>query len=160
MPDVVIRTALPDDREAVVDLIHELNIHEDGVSGDRRTDREAAATYHGDLQQRLARSSGRLIVASAEAELVGAMGWVIEEDPVFVRAEVRRYGLVTDLVVAQGWRGRGVGRMLLAEAERLTREAGLRRLVLAVLEGNEAALRAYEAFELKPYARILAKPVG
>ena len=64
------------------------------------------------------------------------MGFAIDEDAAYVTDDVRRHGTVTDLVVQEEWRGRGIGRMLLAEAERLTREAGA-RLVIGALVAND-----------------------
>jgi ribosomal protein S18 acetylase RimI-like enzyme len=64
---------------------------------------------------------------------------------------------VTDLVVSEEWRGRGVGRTLLREAERLTRAAGYKRLLIGALAANERARRTYQAFGFEPYVSILTK---
>ena len=47
--------------------------------------------------------------------------------------------------------------MLLAEAERLTKEAGHKRLVIGALVANERAERTYRAFGFAPYVSILSK---
>ena len=159
MTDFRLRTALPADRDGVVDLLQELNVFEAGIAGDRLIGRAAAEAYHAELGGRLAKGRGRLLVAEADGCLVGLLGFVIEEDDAYVVAPLRRYGAVTDLVVAEGWRRQGIGRMLLAEAERLAREAGLKRLALGVLNGNEAAERAYDAFGFRPSVRWLVKPL-
>lgn len=154
-----IRTALPADREGAIDLLRELNVFEAAITGDRLTDRAAAEAYYGELGQRLAKGQGRLLVAEAEGRLVGLLGFVVDDDDAHMIPEVRRYGAVTDLVVAEGWRSRGIGRALLGEAERLTREAGLRRLSLGVLDGNHDAERAYRAFGFRPYVKLMIKPL-
>ena len=64
---------------------------------------------------------------------------------------------VHDLVVHADWRGRGLGRALLAAAERAARERGCCKLTLEVLSGNAAARAAYRAcgfaaYELDPRA--------
>jgi len=64
---------------------------------------------------------------------------------------------VTDLVVREEWRGRGIGRILLREAVRLTREAGARRLTIGALAANEKAERTYRSFGFEPYVTILVK---
>jgi ribosomal protein S18 acetylase RimI-like enzyme len=74
-----------------------------------------------------------------------------------LRQLTRRHGTVTDLVVHEDWRGRGIGRMLLAEAERLTRAEGLKRLVIGVLVANEKAERTYRNFGFEPYVAIMKK---
>jgi ribosomal protein S18 acetylase RimI-like enzyme len=53
-------------------------------------------------------------------------------------------GHVVDLVVARDGEGRGVGRSLLAAAERWAEEAGYPWLTLHVFEGNDGARRLYE----------------
>jgi GNAT superfamily N-acetyltransferase len=74
-----------------------------------------------------------------------------------VTDDVRRHGTVTDLVVREEWRGMGVGRLLLEEAERLTREAGYARLTIGALVANDKAERTYRAFGFEPYVSVLVK---
>ena len=89
------------------------------------------------------------------------MVWRPGHDDLLIEESVRGYGHVDDIVVAQTHRGRGVGQALLAEAERLTRERGLKRLRLSVLVGNDGALKAYERFGFGPiparWSRIWTK---
>src|SRR5919112_5084568 len=118
------RTASAGDQDAVVDLILALNLHEADLTGDRRRDRAGAAGYYDELQQRLSRRNGRIVLAEEHGSIIAAMGFSVDEDAAYVTEDVRRHGTVTDLVVHREWRGKGVGRLLLAEAERLTREAG------------------------------------
>ncbi len=155
-----LRTALPGDRERAVDLIQALNIHENTLTGDRIESRAAAeASYHR-LLERVAARQGRVVLAEVEGRIVGMLGFVVEEDEPFVVEERRRYGLVTDLVVDEAWRGRGIGRRLLDEAERLARAAGLRRLAIGVLDANGPATRAYRAFGFGDYLRVMVKDLG
>ncbi|MEO6094714.1 MAG: GNAT family N-acetyltransferase [Fibrobacteria bacterium] len=57
---------------------------------------------------------------------------------------------VHDLAVEPEFRGRGVGKMLLAEVERKARELGCCKLTLEVLEFNETAVRTYKSFGFDP----------
>jgi GNAT superfamily N-acetyltransferase len=54
------------------------------------------------------------------------------------------HGHVTDLIVADGAEGRGVGGALLRKAEEWTRERGHRLLTLHVFERNARARELYE----------------
>jgi GNAT superfamily N-acetyltransferase len=153
------RPAQPRDREAVIDLIQILNEFEAGVTQDRLRGRAAATAYLRSLEERLARRSGRIVLADTDTGPVGLMSFAVEEDEPYVDPSLRRYGAVIDLVVREEWRSRGIGRMLLTEAERLTREAGLKRLRIGVLAGNEAAERLYRGNGFKPYALLLSKRV-
>ena len=156
---IALRAAGIRDRDAVVDLIQVLNLYEAGLAGDRKRHRAAASAYYDELAQRLAKRQGRIVLAMAGSTIVAAMGFAIDEDAAYVSDDVRRHGTVTDLVVHEEWRGRGIARILLAEAERLTRKAGLRRLTIGALAANEKAERIYRSFGFEPYVSILVKAI-
>jgi GNAT superfamily N-acetyltransferase len=157
---VRIRTAEPADRDVLVRLIRALNTYEAGITGERLVTQAAAEAYYRSLMERVAKQEGRILVAEAAGCIVGMLGLVVQEDQVFVREEVRRHGYVCDLVVDQDWRGRGIGRLLLAAAERCTREKGLRRLVIGVMAGNVGAERLYAELGFAVYAKAMMKPLG
>jgi GNAT superfamily N-acetyltransferase len=73
------------------------------------------------------------------------------------RAFVQLHGTVTDLIVHDGWRRHGIGRMLLDAAECLMREAGLERLAIGVFVAKEQAKRTNRDFGFEPYVLILSK---
>ena len=152
---VRVRTALATDREAIVGLIRALNIHEAAITGDRLVTHSAADAYYLALLDRIARQEGRLLAAEAEAGVVGMLGLIVQENQVFVRADLRRHGYVSDLVVDEAWRGR----LLIGEAERLTREKGLKRLVIGVMAGNAGAERLYGELGFSLYAKAMMKPL-
>jgi ribosomal protein S18 acetylase RimI-like enzyme len=52
---------------------------------------------------------------------------------------------IHDLAVLPGYRGSGVGRLLLAGVERKAREMGCCKVTLEVLENNRRALKVYDA---------------
>jgi GNAT superfamily N-acetyltransferase len=159
MPTITLRTADLADKEAVIDLIQLLNIYEADITGDRLRDRAAAEAYYAELQARIAKHQGRILLAEVEGVIAGLMGFALDEDDAYVVEDLRVRGIVTDLIVQEQWRGRGIGQMLLTEAERLTREKGLKRLLIGVLVGNDGAERTYRAFGFKPYVSMLVKEV-
>lgn len=158
--EVRVRTAIPADRDAVVDLIRALNTHEAGIARDRLTTRAAAEAHYAALLARIAQQDGRLLAADAQGRVVGALGLVVQDDPPFIREDVRRHAYVTDLVVDEAWRGQGIGRLLLAEAEILARSQRIKRLVIGVLAGNAGAARLYRSCGFEPYAAALVKELG
>jgi ribosomal protein S18 acetylase RimI-like enzyme len=161
MSDAVhLRTALPADRDAIIDLIRALNTYEAAITGDRLVTWAATESYYVGLVERAARQEGRIMVAEADGRVVGMLGFIVQEDQVFVREDVRRHGYVCDLVVDQHWRGKGIGRLLLTQAERCTREKGLKRLVIGVMEGNDSAERLYAELGFSVYAKAMMKPLG
>jgi GNAT superfamily N-acetyltransferase len=58
---------------------------------------------------------------------------------------------IHDVVVLQQFRGRGLSKQLLAEAEKIALEQGCCKLTLEVLQGNHIAQAAYTAFGFSGY---------
>lgn len=157
MPSITLRSALPRDRDTVVELIHQLNLYEADLVGDRRRDYDGAYAYYDELMARLSRRNGRVVLAEAHGTAVGAMGFSLDQDAAYVTGEFRSHGTVTDLIILAEWRGKGIGQMLLNEAERLTKEAGLKRLMIGALVANQRALGTYGRFGFEPYVSFLKK---
>jgi ribosomal protein S18 acetylase RimI-like enzyme len=53
---------------------------------------------------------------------------------------------ITQLCVAQAYRGRGLGRELLVRSAQSLLDAGFDAITLTVTEGNDPAVRLYERF--------------
>lgn len=160
---ILIRAMRDADRDAVIELVWQLNRFEAELDrtkqpfDDRDASYEAAVASYERDRERAAEHEGALIVAEQDGEVVGFLCWLVETAEPFVRAELRRYGYVADLVVATGHRERGIGTRLLAEAETITRSKGLNRLSIGVLGGNDRAARAYERFGFRPYSTEMFK---
>ena len=138
------------DRAAVIDLLHELNRFEDAITGDRATDRKAAAACFADDAERMREHGGMQLVAELTGKPVGYICCVIVQAGPFVRAEQRMQGCVTTLVVAKTARGQGIGLELMRAAEDFTRGQGLRRFMVGHVAGNEGAARLYDKMGLAP----------
>ncbi len=98
----------------------------------------------------IALHGGAILVARNGGAVIGALVLCFDHAETFVRPELRAHGLVADLVVAERARGQGVGRVLLREAERRTRAAGLGAMTISALIGNDPAVRLYTAFGFEP----------
>ncbi len=155
-----IREAGAGDWGQVAELIWALNVYEQPISGDRRTDRGAAVRYLAGMRRRVRRTRGQVLLAGAPGEAFGVIAWGEENDPVFVAPPVRRRAQVFDLVVAEQARRRGVGAALLRAVETEAAARGLRRLAIGVLAGNDAAEAAYRRFGFRTYALELIKPLN
>jgi len=132
-PQVTVRRATAADADAVVAMLVE-------VAGEGRWIATEAPV---DVEQRrrrlvedIEREDAIVLVAEAGGEPVGELG-----------LHLARYG-VADLgmAVAAGWRGRGVGSALLAEAIDQARTAGAHKVALQVWPHNAAAIALYERF--------------
>lgn len=156
---IAVRAYAEADRAAVIGLIHQLNLFEDAISGDRAKGREAAAACLDADLARIARDGGALILAVDGSEPVGMMCFVLDPPQPYLRAEIGRIGWVTELVIDERWRGQGVGTRLLEEAEAIARRHGVSRLMIGAIAGNHAARRAYERFGFRTAIVEMAKDI-
>jgi GNAT superfamily N-acetyltransferase len=67
------------------------------------------------------------------------------------------YALITDLVVLEPHRGRGIGRRLLEKAEAYAKQAGATELRIGVLANNGTARRLYLEVGFRPHLEVLNK---
>lgn len=58
---------------------------------------------------------------------------------------------VHDVVVIKGYRGHGVGRLMLERVRAIAQRRGACKLTLEVLDGNRSAIALYEKFGFAPY---------
>lgn len=111
---------------------------------------------------------GQALAAQALARLPEALasrshyvGWLARADGRFIGLLNAFEGLSTfkarpllnihDIVVTATWRGRGVGRALIAQAQAHAQASGCCKLTLEVLEGNARAIGLYRAMGFDPY---------
>lgn len=121
----------------------ELQDFERRIDPRRPTGDEIADAYFSDVLSECTECDGRIFVADEGSEIVGYAT---------VLAKVRsgalddgnvEYAYVADLVVREAYRGRGIGRKLVAKAERYARDKGAKWLRVCVLAENEGARRLY-----------------
>jgi ribosomal protein S18 acetylase RimI-like enzyme len=132
-PSVTVRPATLADVDAVVAMLAEVAgegrwiATEAPVDVDRRRRR---------MVEDIEREDAVVLVAEVAGERVGELG-----------LHLAGYG-VADLgmAVAAGWRGRGIGSALLAEAIDRARAAGAHKVALQVWPHNSAAIALYERF--------------
>src|SRR5918997_939149 len=107
--------------------------------------REIAARYVEFMLARCAETGGRVFVAEEGGRVVGFVSvWAKMKSRVIEEREYE-YAYVSDLVVLEGHRGRGLGRALLRRAEEHARSQGANVLRIAVLARNAGALAIYES---------------
>ena len=130
---VDVRAARVSDLDDLVGLLQELfSIEADFTPDPERQRRGLALLLDGSPDR-------RVFVAEADGRVVG----MATVQALVSTAEGGFVGLVEDVVVARGERGRGVGRRLLAALEAWARERGLTRLQLLADRENAPALRFY-----------------
>ena len=97
------------------------------------------------MLERCRRCDGQVLVALSGDDVAGfatVLTKVRSQSPDDGQFE---YGLVSNLVVAERYRGQGIGRMLLIEAERHARACDVKWLRIGVLADNIAADGLYES---------------
>ena len=160
VPDLLIRPATAADRPALDEQELGLNLFENALVGDRNTTPEGGVAAMDRLHQRAADSGGVVLVAEAGGAVIAHLVLAYERFGPYVREELRDYALVADLFVREPHRGRGIGRALIAEAERLARARGMKRILLGVVHGNAAAERSYRRQGFRDYALELVKDLA
>jgi RimJ/RimL family protein N-acetyltransferase len=135
-----IRPAEPRDADALVDLGRAVGSEPGGwlitttdwrSAGDERRYLKALRRYP---------HAGVFVVEADDGEIVGRLSIARDQHP--ASAHVADLGLM----VAAGWRRRGIGRALLVEAVEWARERGVSKLELHVFPHNDAAIALYEQF--------------
>jgi ribosomal protein S18 acetylase RimI-like enzyme len=131
---ISIRRATAADVEALVALLADLFSIEADFRPDADRQRRGLALLLESPGQRV------VLVAERRGEVVG----MVTVQLVVSTAEGALSGLVEDMVVASGERGRGIGRRALSAAEAWARERGATRLQLLADRENGPALGFYE----------------
>jgi RimJ/RimL family protein N-acetyltransferase len=132
-PPVTVRLATLADVDAAVAMLVE-------VAGEGRWIATEAPV---DVERRRRRMAEDIEGEDAVILVAEAAGQVVGE----LALHLARYGVAElGMAVAAGWRGRGVGSALLAEAVERARKAGAHKLALQVWPHNAAAIALYERF--------------
>jgi RimJ/RimL family protein N-acetyltransferase len=138
---VTVRRTRGEDLDALVDLM--VAVAEEGrwIATEAPVDRERRRRR---FAEDLERDDTVLLVADAGGQLVGQLGLVLA-----------RYG-VADLgmLVADGWRQRGIGSALLRASIDWARQAGAHKIALQVWPHNRAAIALYERFGFQHEGRL------
>ena len=136
----MIRTAVPDDVDALVELIHDLAAFERSPQSVRIT--------AGQLRDALFGPSPGVFahVAEEEGRVVGMAIWFLT-----FSTWTGTHGIhLEDLYVRPGSRSGGVGGALLAELAAIADRSGYARVEWSVLDWNETALRFYRSLGAAP----------
>jgi len=153
---VTVRPPREGDEEGLANLIlrfYSLNEEFDPAWSLARDARERAASV---ARRYIAGSEGLVLLAEVEGRLAG-----------YVRAVRREYPLlenplmlvIEELYVLPQFRGRGIGRVLIAEVERAARSMGAGAVAAEVPAKNTVALSLYNGQGFRELARVYVKQV-
>lgn len=130
--EVKVRSATTSDLGGMSSLLGELFSIEKDFTPDVRRQRRGLATL---MESRRA----TILVAEAGSQIIG----MCTLQPLISTAEGGTVGMVEDMIIAESWRGKGVGRMLLDAIETEAREQQMSRLQLLTDLDNEPAKKFY-----------------
>lgn len=130
---IVIRSAGHSDIESMVDLLYQLYAIEEDFPFNR-------SLHETGLDMMLRSSDARVFVADVDSRNVAGMVTVQKR---ISSAYGGACGIVEDVVVDSGYRGRGIGRGLLRHVEEYGRRHGFILLQLAADRNNTPALDFY-----------------
>ena len=132
-PAVTVRPATLADVDALVALVVEVATEGRWIGTEAPVDVERRRRR---MVEDVERADAIVLVAEAGGATVGELG-----------LRLAGYGVAElGMAVAAGWRGRGVGTALLAEAIARARKAGAHKIALQVWPHNRAAIALYERY--------------
>lgn len=106
---------------------------------------EIADDYIVEMLQRCRQCDGEVLVADADGEIAGYVTILNRVQSDDLDDGDIEFGLVADLVVRKAFRGRGLGRELMAAAEASARQNDVRWLRISVMAANRGARQMYES---------------
>lgn len=118
---------------------------------------EMADRYCERIHTRCREAHGKVYVAEEDSMVVGFTTVLAREPFTELDDPPGYYALITDLVVLEPYRGRGIGRRLLERAEAYAKQAGATELRIGVLAKNGAARRLYLDVGFQPHLELLNK---
>ncbi|MGB8819279.1 MAG: GNAT family N-acetyltransferase [Rhizobiaceae bacterium] len=155
---VTIRHFRDSDEAQIIAIVRELQDHETQFYDRLKPSAEIGPWYVDWIREDNQHNNGFIIVADISGLAVGYATLNPSLNSEESREEVfYEYAHVGDLAVLKSHRNRGIGHLLLAECERLAKEAGRKWLRLGVHAGNVDARRFYERFQLRERFLTLEK---
>jgi len=153
----MIREYRQDDAAAVRGCIVELQEFERRIDDRLRPGDSMAAGYLAQILDRCREHAGTILVAECSGAIAGFAAILTRVPFESLDDPPGEYAIVTDLVVREAFRRRGLGAALLREAERCAIAAGAAELRIGVLSANQSAARLYRSAGFAPYSETLAK---
>jgi GNAT superfamily N-acetyltransferase len=158
MTSITLRPArLPDDRAAILGFINGSQAYEAAFEPNRRLDATVAEEHLESLLKQIEEHQGLHLIAEVDGRAVGWAVARVVELGLFVTADDRVCGNISELFVVEEMRGRHIGRALISACEDHFRALGLKTVMIGALAGNARALSAYQAAGYSPYLVELRK---
>jgi len=96
-------------------------------------------------------------VAEDNGELAGNVHVIVRDTPLVPVLKPRRFAHIDEIVVKAAYRGRGVGHLLMEQAEAWARANGATAIELGVYEFNREAQDFYRGLGYTTFSRRMSK---
>lgn len=141
-----IREYTDDDDQHLVSLLRQLQTHESQYYDRMIKPSELSGWYIDDIKKDCREHAGRIRVAWIDRQVAGycvVLTRVRNEEPDELPFS---YGYVSEIVVNEAMRGKGIGKALLGDAEAIARASGAKWLRVDVLAKNTMAHEVYASY--------------
>jgi ribosomal protein S18 acetylase RimI-like enzyme len=154
---MLIRDYESGDRAALRECVVQLQAAEREIDP-RTADGESIADAYIDYLRNICGANrGKILVAELNGQVVGYTAVQLWDNSEEVHEEPYEYGYVSDLVVLDAFRRRGLGRALLDAAQAYTKHQHIELLRIGVLAGNETVRRMYHGCGFREHKVVLEK---
>ena len=160
MDSIRIREFEEADRPALLGLVRELQATQHALYDRMKPPDELGDDYLRHLLDECAKFDGSILVAVDGDTLVGyavVLTAVSSEDEADEIDFLFAY--VSELMVTQSHRGRGIAAQLLSRCDGLARDAGVQWIRVTVLTENAEAVRVYEKAGFRSLLSVMEKPL-
>lgn len=120
--------------DSVFDLVRELQLFEAMVNQYRSIDSLKMNQIAKNIIETNKEKGGQLLLASMDNEIVGFISYYVEDEIL----NSSKHVYVSDLVVSEKHRGKGIARQLMVKAEEFARSEGLTIVRVAVLANSSS----------------------
>ena len=149
------------DRAALVNLLEQLLDYQASIDNRGRLRRMPGfgESFTRRMLLKVAKKNGRIFVARVGSEVVGVVIGIVVEQSREDRLEhvPARFGETLELVVRDGFRGKGIGSNLLARMEAYFRQKKCSIMGIGLLAANGNAHRLYDRLGFEDRARYMTK---
>lgn len=156
-PDI--RDYIDADEPALIGLIRQLQGHESQYYDRMLPPDEIAGWYIDALKADCRQHAGHIRMACMAGKVAGYCAILTRVEADDVDEVPYWYAYVSELAVAESARGSGIGKALLADAERLSRAAGAKWLRVSVLTRNTLAHEVYRSYGFNDRLVNMEKPL-
>ena len=157
MSDILIRLAQPPDLPAVIALWRQLQDINASYDVRLALNEGAADWFIGYLGDQLDNPNMSVLVAEQEKMIVGYTFGQIMRRPTLKSGDC---GYVADLCVRDGWRGRGIGRLLYERLRAWFLANGITAIEVQVVRANPASQAFWRKMGYSEFLRTLRVDIG